>query len=65
MPSRMPFSSAGSRLGIGKFDSGPARLSNTSWLDLRLILVGVDVFGTKDDGGGTDEEEDAVACMLL
>jgi hypothetical protein len=62
MPSRIPFSSPGSRLGRGKLESGPARLRRTSWLDRRFILIDVcAVVGTKDDGGG----EDVDAAIVL
>jgi hypothetical protein len=52
-----------SRFGRGKLDSGPAMLCNTSWLDLRLILMVVGVAeellgATKEDGGGGEEVDD-------
>ena len=52
-----------SRLGRGKLESGPAMLCNTSWLDLRLILMVVGVAeellgAMKDDGGGGEEVDD-------
>lgn len=59
-PSRMPLSSAGSRLGKGKLESGPAMPSRTSWLDRRFILVGVGPFGTNDDGGVEEVDDEAI-----
>lgn len=45
MPSRTLSSAKISRLGRGKLESGPARDNKTSWLDRRLMLVGVPAEG--------------------
>jgi len=46
-----------SRFGSGRFDSGPAKPCNTSWLDLLLTLTVVtdEPFGATKDEGGVDE----------
>lgn len=46
MPSRKLSSARRSRLGSGRLESGPARDNRTSWLDRRLMLVGVAAEGS-------------------
>lgn len=44
-----------SRLGNGKFESGPAKLCKTSWLDLLLIFAIAEAEDPPKDEGGVDE----------
>lgn len=64
-PSWMPFSSAGSRFGKGKLESGPAMFNSTSWLDRRFILVVVGTFGTNDIGGVEDVDDEAIGWSSM
>lgn len=56
-----------SRLGSGKFESGPARLCKTSWLCLLLTFVIAEKADDppKDDGGVCDSDAEVICEFMF